>query len=65
MVDASAAFMVKDSMVKGTLVPLIIDAIHQPNILEAMQNKIKAFSISNADQIIAKEIIASVKTSNI
>jgi len=65
LVDASAAFMVKDSMVKESLVPLIIDAIHQPNIIEGMQNKIKAFAIANADQIIAKEIIASVKTSNI
>jgi UDP-N-acetylglucosamine--N-acetylmuramyl-(pentapeptide) pyrophosphoryl-undecaprenol N-acetylglucosamine transferase len=65
LVDASAAFMVKDSMVKESLVPLIIDAIHQPNILEGMQNKIKAFAIANADQIIAKEIIASVKTTNI
>ncbi|MFN5023061.1 MAG: undecaprenyldiphospho-muramoylpentapeptide beta-N-acetylglucosaminyltransferase [Chitinophagaceae bacterium] len=65
LVDDGAAFMVKDAMVKDALVPLITDAINQPSILDNMQKKIKAFAISNADEIIAKEIIASVKTSNI
>ena len=65
LVDDGAAFMVKDAMVKDALVPLITDAINQPSILDNMQKKIKAFAISNADKIIAKEIIASVKTSNI
>jgi hypothetical protein len=57
--------MVKDAMVKDALVPLITDAINQPSILDNMQKKIKVFAISNADEIIAKEIIAAVKTSNI
>lgn len=65
LVDDGAAFMVKDAMVKDDLVPLITDAINQPSILDNMQKKIKAFAILNADEIIAKEIIASVKTSNI
>ena len=65
LVDDGAAFMVKDAMVKDDLVPLITDAINQPSILDNMQKKIKAFAIYNADEIIAKEIIASVKTSNI
>jgi len=65
LVDDGAAFMVKDAIVKDGLVPLITDAINQPSILDNMQKKIKAFAISNADKIIAKEIIASVKTSNI
>jgi UDP-N-acetylglucosamine--N-acetylmuramyl-(pentapeptide) pyrophosphoryl-undecaprenol N-acetylglucosamine transferase len=65
LVDDGAAFMVKDAMVKDDLVPLITDAINQPSILDNMQKKIKAFAIFNADEIIAKEIIASVKTSNI
>lgn len=65
LVDDGAAFMVKDAMVKDALVPLITDAINQPSILDNMQKKIKVFAISNADEIIAKEIIASVKTSNI
>ena len=65
LVDDGAAFMVKDAMVKDALVPLITDAINQPSILDNMQKKIKAFAISNADEIIAKEIIAAVKTSNI
>jgi UDP-N-acetylglucosamine--N-acetylmuramyl-(pentapeptide) pyrophosphoryl-undecaprenol N-acetylglucosamine transferase len=65
LVDDGAAFMVKDAMVKDDLVPLISDAINQPSILDNMQKKIKAFAIYNADEIIAKEIIASLKTSNI
>jgi UDP-N-acetylglucosamine--N-acetylmuramyl-(pentapeptide) pyrophosphoryl-undecaprenol N-acetylglucosamine transferase len=65
LVDDGAAFMVKDAMVKDALVPLITDAINQQSILDNMQKKIKAFAISNADEIIAKEIIAAVKTSNI
>ena len=65
LVDDGAAFMVKDAMVKDDLVPLITDAINQPSILDNMQKKIKAFAIFNADEIIAKEIIASLKTSNI
>jgi UDP-N-acetylglucosamine--N-acetylmuramyl-(pentapeptide) pyrophosphoryl-undecaprenol N-acetylglucosamine transferase len=65
LVDDGAAFMVKDAMVKDALVPLITDAINQPSILDNMQKKIKVFAISNADEIIAKEIIAAVKTSNI
>ena len=65
LVDDGAAFMVKDAMVKDDLVPLITDAINQPSILDNMQKRIKAFAIFNADEIIAKEIIASVKTSNI
>ena len=65
LVDDGAAFMVKDAMVKDDLVPLITDAINQPSILDNMQKKIKAFAIFNADEIIAKEIIASVKSLNI
>ena len=65
LVDDGAAFMVKDAMVKDDLVPLITDAINQPSILDNIQKKIKAFAIFNADEIIAKEIIASVKTLNI
>jgi UDP-N-acetylglucosamine--N-acetylmuramyl-(pentapeptide) pyrophosphoryl-undecaprenol N-acetylglucosamine transferase len=57
LVDASAAFMVNDSMVKDSLGPLIIDAINQPGILENMCNKIKAFAITDADKVIAEQII--------
>ena len=60
LVDASAAFMVKDSKVQEALGPLIMDAIHQPSILERMHLKIQAFAIANADQIIAEQIISSV-----
>jgi UDP-N-acetylglucosamine--N-acetylmuramyl-(pentapeptide) pyrophosphoryl-undecaprenol N-acetylglucosamine transferase len=57
LVDASAAFMIKDSMVKGSLAPMILDAINQPNILQNMQEKIKAFAITDADKVIAEQII--------
>lgn len=60
LVDASAAFMVKDSKVQEALGPLIMDAIHQPSILESMHHKIQSFAIANADQIIAEQIISSV-----
>ena len=63
LVDASAAFMVKDSKVQEALGPLIMDAIHQPSILESMHHKIQTFAIANADQIIAEQIISSVSHS--
>ncbi|MFM1840557.1 MAG: undecaprenyldiphospho-muramoylpentapeptide beta-N-acetylglucosaminyltransferase, partial [Bacteroidota bacterium] len=53
LVDASAAFMIKDSKVKESLAPMILDAINQPNILQNMQEKIKAFAITDADKVIA------------
>ena len=55
--DASAAFMIKDSKVKESLAPMILDAINQPNILQNMQEKIKAFAITDADKVIAEQII--------
>ena len=57
LVDASAAFMIKDSMVKESLAPMILDAINQPNILQNMQEKIKPFAITDADKVIAEQII--------
>ena len=57
LVDASAAFMINDSMVKESLAPMILDAINQPNILQNMQEKIKAFAITDADKVIAEQII--------
>jgi UDP-N-acetylglucosamine--N-acetylmuramyl-(pentapeptide) pyrophosphoryl-undecaprenol N-acetylglucosamine transferase len=57
LVDASAAFMIKDSKVKESLAPMILDAINQPNILQNMQEKIKAFAITDADKVIAEQII--------
>jgi len=64
LVDEGAAFMVKDSMVREELVPIVIDAIHQAGVLETMHHKIQAFAVSNADSIIAEQIISSVIHSN-
>lgn len=64
LVDEGAAFMVKDSMVREELGPLVIDAIHQAGVLETMHHKIQAFAVSNADSIIAEQIISSVIHSN-
>ena len=64
LVDEGAAFMVKDSMVREELWPLVIDAIHQAGVLETMHHKIQAFAVSNADSIIAEQIISSVIHSN-
>lgn len=64
LVDEGAAFMVKDSMVREELGPLVIDAIHQASVLETMHHKIQAFAVSNADSIIAEQIISSVIHSN-
>ena len=60
LVDEGAAFMVKDSMVREELGPLVIDVIHQAGVLETMHHKIQAFAVSNADTIIAEQIISSV-----
>jgi UDP-N-acetylglucosamine:LPS N-acetylglucosamine transferase len=49
--------MIKDSKVKESLAPMILDAINQPNILQNMQEKIKAFAITDADKVIAEQII--------
>jgi UDP-N-acetylglucosamine--N-acetylmuramyl-(pentapeptide) pyrophosphoryl-undecaprenol N-acetylglucosamine transferase len=64
LVDEGAALMVKDSMVREELGPLVIDAIHQAGVLETMHHKIQAFAVSNADSIIAEQIISSVIHSN-
>ena len=64
LVDEGAAFMVKDSMVREELGPLVIDAIHQAGVLETMHHKIQSFAVSNADSIIAEQIISSVIHSN-
>lgn len=64
LVDEGAALMVKDSMVQEELVPIVIDAIHQAGVLETMHHKIQAFAVSNADSIIAEQIISSVIHSN-
>jgi UDP-N-acetylglucosamine--N-acetylmuramyl-(pentapeptide) pyrophosphoryl-undecaprenol N-acetylglucosamine transferase len=64
LVDEGAALMVKDSKVQEELGPLVIDAIHQAGVLETMHHKIQAFAVSNADSIIAEQIISSVIHSN-
>ena len=60
LVDNDAAKMVKDNEVSEKLIPLLQSLIHDENSLLLMQEKIKAFAYTNADQVIAEQIIQHI-----
>ena len=57
LVDKNAAMMVADKNVVKELMPKVIDLINNINLQEKMTINIKKMSVSNADEIIAKEIL--------
>ena len=57
LVEKGAALMIKDADAKEQLVPTIIGLINNESEQQIMKNNIAALAVTNADEIIAKEIL--------
>jgi UDP-N-acetylglucosamine--N-acetylmuramyl-(pentapeptide) pyrophosphoryl-undecaprenol N-acetylglucosamine transferase len=60
LVNNNAASIVKDKEVGKDLIPSVLQLLENEQQMQAMQNNIKAFAFSNADEIIAKEILKQI-----
>ena len=60
LVNNNAAAIVKDKEVDKDLIPCVLQLLENEQQMQAMQNNIKAFAFSNADEIIAKEILKQI-----
>ena len=60
LVNNKAAAIVKDKEVDKDLIPCVLQLLENEQQMQAMQNNIKAFAFSNADEIIAKEILKQI-----
>jgi UDP-N-acetylglucosamine--N-acetylmuramyl-(pentapeptide) pyrophosphoryl-undecaprenol N-acetylglucosamine transferase len=60
LVHKSAAAIVKDKEVDNLLIPTVIELLANEAQLQVMKNNIKSFAFSNADEIIAKEILKQI-----
>ena len=60
LVDKGAAKMVKDNEVGDKLIPLLQSLIYDVNSMLSMQEKIKTFAFTNADQVIAEQILQNI-----
>ncbi|MEP7256557.1 MAG: undecaprenyldiphospho-muramoylpentapeptide beta-N-acetylglucosaminyltransferase [Ferruginibacter sp.] len=61
LVNKNAGIMIKDSEALKQLVPAIISLSKDENKQEELKNNISKLGITNADKIIAKEILGSIK----
>ncbi len=62
LVNDNAALMVKDNEVNEKLIPLVLDTLSDEIVLQKLQTNIKTFSIINADDVIASNIIEIVES---
>ena len=60
LVNGGAAKMIKDNEVNQKLIPLLQNLIHDENSMQLMQEKIKAFAFTNADHVIAEQILQHI-----
>jgi UDP-N-acetylglucosamine--N-acetylmuramyl-(pentapeptide) pyrophosphoryl-undecaprenol N-acetylglucosamine transferase len=60
LVNNNAAAIVKDKEVGNDLIPSVLQLLENEQQMQAMQNNIKAFAFSNADEVIAKEILKQI-----
>ncbi len=60
LVHKNAAAMVKDKEVGNDLIPTVLQLLGSDEQMQAMKNNIKAFAFSNADELIAKEILKQI-----
>jgi UDP-N-acetylglucosamine:LPS N-acetylglucosamine transferase len=51
---------VKDKEVDNVLIPTVLQLLGSDEQMQVMKNKIKAFAFSNADEVIAKEILKQI-----
>ncbi len=61
LVNKDAALMVKDSDVKDQLVPTVIALSENESLQQSLQKNIHALAITNADEMIAKEILKNIQ----
>ncbi|TRZ82049.1 MAG: undecaprenyldiphospho-muramoylpentapeptide beta-N-acetylglucosaminyltransferase [Sediminibacterium sp.] len=60
LVNKNAATMVKDKEVANDLIPTVLQLLGSEQQMQTMKNNIKAFAFTNADEIIAKEILKQI-----
>jgi UDP-N-acetylglucosamine--N-acetylmuramyl-(pentapeptide) pyrophosphoryl-undecaprenol N-acetylglucosamine transferase len=60
LVNNNAAVIVKDKEVGNDLIPCVLQLLGNEQQMQAMKDNIKAFAFSNADEIIAKEILKQI-----
>ena len=60
LVNNNAAAIVKDKEVDNDLIPIVLQILGSDEQMQAMHNNIKAFALSNADEVIAKEILKQI-----
>jgi UDP-N-acetylglucosamine--N-acetylmuramyl-(pentapeptide) pyrophosphoryl-undecaprenol N-acetylglucosamine transferase len=60
LVNNNAAAIVKDKEVGNDLIPSVLQLLENEQQMQAMQNNIKAFAFSNADEVIAQEILKQI-----
>ena len=61
LADKNAALMIADAEARGTLVRSIIDLAANVKLQEELKNNIGRLGITNADEVIAKEILETIK----
>jgi len=61
LVEKNAALMIKDNEAIGKLVPMIIELSRNEIKQNELKQNIKRLAIKNADEIIAEEIIKTIK----
>jgi len=60
LVDNGAAKMVKDNAVDQKLIPLLQSLMHDDQSRHLMEEKIKAYAFTNADEVIAEQILQHI-----
>lgn len=60
LVDKNAAIMVKDSEVRSKLIPAIIELINNETRQDELRNNIGLNAVTNADEVIAKQILKTI-----
>jgi len=65
LVNKEAALMVKDSEAARSLIEVVVDLVHNENVQHTLQSNIAKLAITNADVVIASEIIKELGKSSI
>jgi UDP-N-acetylglucosamine--N-acetylmuramyl-(pentapeptide) pyrophosphoryl-undecaprenol N-acetylglucosamine transferase len=64
LVKRNAAMMVLDGEVKTKLIPALLGLVKNDKLIEELENNISKLSNTNADEIIAQEILKKIKKNN-
>ena len=61
LADKNAALMIADADARGKLVPLIIELAGDDRLQYELKTNIGRLGVTDADQVIAKEILETIK----